>query len=382
MNISLFTIINSIIFTIILIVSLLFLLNHKSILLNCRPTILIIVMSLPIVRLLFAVEFPISFEVTSDIIYPAIYNVLKQEVFYISSISFTLSHILIAVWLIGAFYHIAFEIHSYRSIIYSFRHFKILRNTPETLVLERILKNSGTKYITNITIIKTSCITEPMIFGLRKPTIVLPEYKFTSSEIDQILTHEISHLLNHDILTKWILEIVCSLYWWFYPVKRLKQSIYNIMEIRADHAVISNSTRDNKLSYMQLLLRICKLKSLSNTGANFAFFSFGDNETMKLRFEIIAQCQKNKRKSYDSGILCFFIFLITFSFLFILQPEYSDPEKNKTFELVEEDSIQYYIITNASGGFDLYNIDGTYWGWMSEIPEEFKNISVQEGVVK
>lgn len=382
MNISLFTIINSIIFTIILIVSLLVFLKYKSILLNCSPTILIVVLSFPFVRLLVAVEFPLSFEIISDIVYPAIYNIFKQEVFCILSSSFTLAHILIVVWLIGAFYHIALEIHSYRSIIYSFRHFKILKNTKETLAVELILKNSGVNNRDNISIIKTSCVTEPMIYGLYRPIIVLPDYKFTDSEMNQILSHEIAHLLNHDILAKWILEIVCSFYWWFYPVKQLKQSIYNIMEIRADQQVIKNSTRIERLSYLQLLLKICKLKSLSISNNHFAFFSFGDNETMKLRFEIIAKYQKNKRKSYDSAILCFFIFLITFSFLFILQPEYSIPEEDVTFEISTESAVQYYIITNSNGGFDLYNIDGSYWGWMSEIPEEFKNISIQKGVVK
>ena len=63
-------------------------------------------------------------------------------------------------------------------------------------------------------IVRTSDkIFSPLMLGIVKPTLVLPETAMTGEQLNNVLTHEMTHFKRKDILYKWFACIVKCIHW-------------------------------------------------------------------------------------------------------------------------------------------------------------------------
>ena len=76
----------------------------------------------------------------------------------------------------------------------------------------------------------------PFVTGLISSTIYLPSALseiLTKKEYEAVLAHEIEHIRNKDVLIRWILGVIESLFWWI-PTKWLKKRIEEGQEVSCD----------------------------------------------------------------------------------------------------------------------------------------------------
>ena len=57
----------------------------------------------------------------------------------------------------------------------------------------------------------------PMLFGVLRPAIILPDREYTDEQLRAVLLHELTHLRRKDILVKWLSVLSCAVHW-FNPV--------------------------------------------------------------------------------------------------------------------------------------------------------------------
>lgn len=132
---------------------------------------------------------------------------------------------------------------------------------------------------------KTDMLDAPLIVGLFKPTLFLPNTEIAKSDMNYILMHELTHYRRGDILYKWLAMFIASVHWFNPLVYIVSRQIDAECEISCDYAVTSKLSYTEKEDYMRMILDLLatsksKFRPLTTQMAN------GKN-TLKRRFIMI-----------------------------------------------------------------------------------------------
>jgi beta-lactamase regulating signal transducer with metallopeptidase domain len=106
----------------------------------------------------------------------------------------------------------------------------------------------------------SSLVSSPMLIGIFRPLIVLPQFAYVQNGMEQELKyavlHELTHYKKRDIFYKWfVIAVTCA--HWFNPLMLLlRREITRACELSCDEAVISGLTRDEKRVYGNTLLAL------------------------------------------------------------------------------------------------------------------------------
>ncbi|MDR2736266.1 MAG: InlB B-repeat-containing protein [Gracilibacteraceae bacterium] len=94
----------------------------------------------------------------------------------------------------------------------------------------------------------------PMLVGLFRPCIMLPDRDYTDAQLKSVLQHELTHLRRRDVVVKWVTVLACSLHW-FNPVVWLaRREISRACELACDAAVIRHMNVREKETYGNTLI--------------------------------------------------------------------------------------------------------------------------------
>lgn len=94
----------------------------------------------------------------------------------------------------------------------------------------------------------------PMLVGLLRPRVYLPEDGYAPGQLRDILLHELTHLRRHDLLVKWAALLVQAVHW-FNPVLYLaRRELNHACELACDEAVVRGMDREERIRYGQTLL--------------------------------------------------------------------------------------------------------------------------------
>ena len=193
--------------------------------------------------------------------------------------------ILSLIWLF-----IALLIFLYKLIKYIIFVRKISKNSFADFGTQNILKK--------LTIRKTALLDAPLIVGLINPTLYLPEYEISDSDLNYILMHELTHYKRHDLLYKWFTMLVSSIHW-FNPLiyvvsKQIDEECeiscdYEECEISCDYEVCKNLSDNDKKYYMSMILEFIQTSIVKKRPLTTQMAS--SKTILKRRFTMI----KNKK---------------------------------------------------------------------------------------
>lgn len=324
------------------------------------PLLLLIILS--ITRLLLNVEFPNTPILPSKTIYPAVMTFLESTPFANLSdvLSFQIYELLIFLWIAGTLYALL------RLCFQEYRFHKYLSKEPCSTdkrlysVLGQISNGKSGK----LRIVESSLISTPMIAGLFHPTIYLPKLSFSDTELYHVLSHEWTHYLHKDIWTKFLVRILCAIYWWNPVVYLLKNSVDNILETKSDLYLTKGMPEEGSIDYLQTLLSVTR-KAYSKQQAippvAIGLIPNKKKHQLEQRFHFVLEKKTSDRKLKAYAVLLSLVMLLTFagSYCFILQP-HSEPPELETGEVIEISPETAYIKKNKDGVYSLYVYDRFY----------------------
>lgn len=313
-----------------------------------------------IFRLILFVELPFSKVLTSEVIYPAIVDFFTAEI-----IGIHVYELLIAVWIIGSIYNLQKYI---RQLIFLNKLSSSLMETQDKRIIscmDEIMAESGKT--ARVKIIQCNEIAVPMIAGFFKPVIFLPYTDFSDIGLKNILTHEWTHFLHKDAWTKLFVSAISIVFWWnpFMPV--LKNELNQTIELRCDLRVISHMEQEDRLIYLESIIKIIKyannnnLHKLRSSAVSTPFVAVKRDENILQRFSVVSNYDTCKRRNiFSSAVVCTLIVLsFVASYGVVLQPLYA-PTVEKTdeesFSITPESS---YLVDNGDGTYSLY-IDNNF----------------------
>jgi len=108
----------------------------------------------------------------------------------------------------------------------------------------------------NVKVYKSRFAPTPMLVGVMKPRIYLPNIEYTDGQLKNILLHEITHLRRHDVCLKWFAALCVSVHW-FNPIAYLMRREFNrACELSCDEAIIRKLDGAEKQSYGDTLISV------------------------------------------------------------------------------------------------------------------------------
>ena len=125
----------------------------------------------------------------------------------------------------------------------------------DTFILESLERQKAKLGITRqVPVYCNPGISSPMLAGVWKPCIVLPEAKPIEGSTDYILLHELVHLKRHDLLYKWLIQLCICIHWFNPFLRRLETETGAACELACDEAVLKMLDKKQRRSYGDTLL--------------------------------------------------------------------------------------------------------------------------------
>ena len=152
----------------------------------------------------------------------------------------------------------------------------------------------------------------PMMYGLLKPRIFLPDYDCSQWCLSYWLEHECTHFMLKDSFYMLCIEVVLALYYFLFP-KRMRKAFKHLFEYRCDETVLRGKTEKERWRYVRSIEYVLEQSGMKDK------LSQENKEFLNARKERILNPPKQSwvRKAFFY-ILAAGIFV--FSFAFVIQP--------------------------------------------------------------
>lgn len=137
---------------------------------------------------------------------------------------------------------------------------------------------------------RSTAVQTPMLLGLWKPVLVLPDRIYSPLTLENILRHELTHYRRGDIAFKWFGMAVFSLHW-FNPLTGLFcRELDRACELSCDERILRRMTAGEKQNYGETLLTLAADRSLPRSVVATTFAT--EKRTLKERLEQIMTYKK------------------------------------------------------------------------------------------
>lgn len=133
-------------------------------------------------------------------------------------------------------------------------------------------------------------ISSPVMIGLIKHVLYLPDIQMNEEQLRFVLSHELVHLRRGDIFYKWFAMVVKCLHWFNPAVYYIKRKIDEECEISCDMAVTKNADEKEKIRYMETILAL--LTNGKERAYPLSTGMTGNKKLLKTRFSML---KKNTR---------------------------------------------------------------------------------------
>ena len=224
-----------------------------------------------------------------------------------SDISITLLDIAAYVWLFGSLAILALYLISYSH--YRSQMIKKGNVIENADILQQISELKRELHIKDaVRVVEYSEAASPMIIGLFKPVLVLPETQYRSEEMFFILKHELVRLKRKDVFFKLLFAAAHAVHW-FNPLIWLMQKEAAVdMELSCVERVMQGTGYAVKKAYTETLLSMLYRQCAKRTFLSTQFY--GGKRIMKKRFKNILVKKEKKNGIYV--LIC--AVLLTFCF--------------------------------------------------------------------
>jgi beta-lactamase regulating signal transducer with metallopeptidase domain len=197
------------------------------------------------------------------------------------------------------------------------------RSTDDTwqICIRKISQAIGVRTV--VTVLISSDISSPVVFGWIKPVILWPAWALTGispSMIDAIITHELAHVRRHDMVVN-ALQLCIDVLFFHHPAAWwISAQVRSEREHCADElaiAAMESAKIGTRVFYAQSLLTLEENRNLSA----FAMAANGGKLIHRIRrIAGVDQTSPSTAKFAAAFLACFFLAAMLFTLLFFVDP--------------------------------------------------------------
>lgn len=194
------------------------------------------------------------------------------------------------IWIIG---FIVFTMYNTLGYIHFMRRIKESAN----LIIEPVqLKELKTELNIKKEIPIKICniVHSPMLYGLLKPTILLPQMPIDDKSLYFVLKHELNHYKQGHIWYKFLGVFVSTVHWFNPFVYLLRRQMDISCEMACDERVVNELDTDQRLQYIQIIMHLIRQQSMDCMTPLSTYLN-SNKKTMKRRFLTIMDTTRKKK---------------------------------------------------------------------------------------
>lgn len=148
-------------------------------------------------------------------------------------------------------------------------------------------------------------VSSPMVTGVFKPILILPDRKFSDEELHLILKHELVHLRRHDLFIKTFMTLCRAVHWFNPLVGFFMKNAEREGELYCDETVMRDESEERKKLYCQSILNTVSAENKMSARLVPAISSnfFFDKKGLKHRMKMILSFDKKYKLSIVCGLV-------------------------------------------------------------------------------
>jgi beta-lactamase regulating signal transducer with metallopeptidase domain len=144
--------------------------------------------------------------------------------------------------------------------------------------------------------LRDAAIPSPFVFGIFRPTVVMPSHAESKEDVCFALMHELLHIERKDLLTKTIAEIVAVLHWFNPFAWIIRNQVTLACENACDEAVAAKLNEDGRKGYAAAILDFMDYSAAPEPNYPPTLMSFsGDADHVKRRLKNIMRYKQMSR---------------------------------------------------------------------------------------
>lgn len=147
-----------------------------------------------------------------------------------------------------------------------------------------------------IDIYRTNLINSPCICGILKPKVFLPNMQYSDIEIKLILKHELYHYKRKDTIFNMFILLFLAIHWFNPIIKLFTHQLYSCSEMLCDYYVLKNASKEMRITYAELLIKISE-DIIENKFFRLTSFTSHNEKFMKRRLYNIMKMNSKIGKS-------------------------------------------------------------------------------------
>lgn len=194
----------------------------------------------------------------------------------------------------------------------------------------------------------------PATIGVFRPVIMIPVRKYKSGQLELILQHEITHVIQRDNLSKLMLELLRILFWWCPAMYLFRHGFETALEMRCDSLVTGSRKHSDMLYYLKTLAAAADRRVKPDGTA--IDLQFSSTAALMQRVDVLLRYHAKKKRRVAvvlSVILALLVFIASYSF--VLQTYYDGPVGEEQFITLSDDfQVEYH-----SDGTHSVTMNGT-----------------------
>lgn len=225
-------------------------------------------------------------------------------------IRITAFDIVAMLWMAGSL--VCLSAHMFIYLHYKSRLLKKGILVEDTHLLRRMLKlKRELKIRSTVQVVESPEAASPMIIGLFRPVLILPEEAYSDEELFFILKHELIHLRHRDVYFKLLFVAACAVHWFNPFVWLMQKEAVVDMELYCDESVIQGINYAGRKAYTETLLSTLHRQCAKRTVLSTQFY--GGKKIMKKRFRNILSGKGKKNGAVL--LLCAIVMTISLGIL-------------------------------------------------------------------
>jgi beta-lactamase regulating signal transducer with metallopeptidase domain len=135
----------------------------------------------------------------------------------------------------------------------------------------------------------------PMLIGLRRPAIILPDRDYTPSQLENILRHELTHHRRRDVAVKWLSVLAGAIHWFNPIVYFARRELDRACELSCDEAVIAALDVSGKREYGETLISVVAVSRMPAGVLSTTMCE--EKKALKERLGAIMKSKKHTRRT-------------------------------------------------------------------------------------
>lgn len=246
------------------------------------------------------------------------------------------------IWLAGFIATLTFNVYRYNKFIKTVNRWcESLKSDLEMKILHQICYELSIKK--NIKILRCPFVISPIMLGLRKPHILLPQIEYTEDELRFILKHECIHFKRKDLIFKYLLLFATAIHWFNPFIYLLVREISLQNEISCDQEVVKGFDNTIRKQYLESIISVISKNALQNKMPLSTNYD-GGKKGMEERILAIMDSNKKKRNIImPVSLICILGLVVILVYYF--QPTF------KVFSNGEKFSLEFISQSTTDAGF-------------------------------